>query len=182
MPSLSTVTCKQLKAVILGVNYPLPSNTDTCSYVFTPFPCLIPADPVKAYIFKRSNRALKLGTWWVPHGKKHTPAPTAGVNLNMHKSTSMFRTALLSVPASLNHATISSVDGTFLLQGLLIWIHFIISHFCMIIPSVWGGAEVGSLQFLPTPLLRQYDSVERLCSAMCYLNVIKGQHNYPIQP
>lgn len=39
----------------------------------------------------------------------------------------------------------------------------------MIFPSVWGEAEVGSLQFL----LRQYDSVERLCSAMCYLNVIR---------
>lgn len=52
----------------------------------------------------------------------------------------------------------------------------------MIIPSLCGGADVGSLHFLLTPLLRQYDSVERLCSAMCYLNVIKVQHNYPIQP
>jgi len=121
MPSLSTVTYKQLKAVILGVNYPSPSNTNACSYVFTPLPCPVPADPVKACLFKRSNssRALQLGSWLLSHGKKHTAAPTIGVNVNTHKSTSMLQTTPLDVPASINQARISSADGTFFLQGLL---------------------------------------------------------------
>lgn len=80
---------KQLKAAIAGVNYQIPSNTDTCSYVLTPFPCFIPADPVKAYIFKRSNNhwTLKSAIWLASHGKKHTPAPGMRVNLNILKST-----------------------------------------------------------------------------------------------
>lgn len=53
MPSLFTVTHKQLKAVISGLNYPFPSNT--CSSLLTfllHFFVLSLADFIKTYIFK----------------------------------------------------------------------------------------------------------------------------------